>query len=315
MLQQTQVSAVLGYYTRFLAACPDVASLAAADVSEVMRLWSGLGYYSRARNLHRAAQMIVHDLGGQVPERQDALQALPGVGRSTAAAIAAFAFGVRAAILDGNVKRVLARHFGVEGYPGTPAVEAGLWRIAGELLPDTGIEAYTQGLMDLGATLCTRTRPRCEACPLVSTCVARATGRTAELPQPKPRKALPRRSCVMLVVRDGERVLLERRPPAGIWGGLLCLPQVDDLEQGRALSEQLGGDWGGRREHAVIEHGFTHYHLSILPISVDLARHRVARRAQESGACWLPLLEAHVAGVPAPVRKLLATLQVAGRLS
>ena len=308
MLQQTQVSAVVGYYARFLQACPDVESLAAAEPAEVMRLWSGLGYYSRARNLHRAAQIIVHDQGGRFPERQEELQALPGIGRSTAAAIAAFAFGARAAILDGNVKRVFARHFGIEGYPGSPAVEAAMWRIAEEELPEHGIGAYTQGLMDLGATLCVRSRPRCVECPLAATCVAGKTGRTAELPHPKPRKAMPRRQCVMLVLRDGDRVLLERRPPAGIWGGLLSLPQADDMQQAGQLAKRLGADWAGITQLAPVEHGFTHYHLTITPV-VARMRSGGSKYAQESAHVWMPLSDAPDAGVPAPVRKLLSVLQ------
>jgi len=308
MLQQTQVGAVVGYYARFLEACPDVEALAAADSAEVMRLWSGLGYYSRARNLHRAAQIIVHEQGGRFPERQEELQALPGIGRSTAAAIAAFAFGARAAILDGNVKRVFARHFGIEGYPGTPAVEASMWRIAESVLPDDGIEAYTQGLMDLGATLCVRARPRCGECPIAATCVAGKSGRTAELPHSKPRKALPRRQCVMLVLRDGDRVLLERRPPAGIWGGLLSLPQADDLLQAGQLAEQLGAQWVGITQLAPVEHGFTHYHLTITPI-VARMRDDGGAVARESAHVWMPLAQAPDAGVPAPVRKLLSVLQ------
>jgi A/G-specific adenine glycosylase len=312
MLQQTQVSAVVGYYARFLAACPDVASLAAADASEVMRLWSGLGYYSRARNLHRAARIIVGDFGGRFPGRQEELQALPGIGRSTAAAIAAFAFGARAAILDGNVKRLFARHFGVDGYPGTPTVEASMWRLAEEVLPAAGIEAYTQGLMDLGATLCVRSRPRCDACPLASTCIAHATGRTAELPQPKPRKALPHRSCVMLVLHAAGRVLLERRPPAGIWGGLLSLPQADDLEQACKLAGHLGGDWAGMTRLTPIEHGFTHYRLTILPVVTGLLPGRQLVEVRESDRVWLALDEAPAAGVPAPVKRLLAALRLPG---
>jgi len=308
MLQQTQVSAVVGYYARFLEACPSVGVLAAADAAEVMRLWSGLGYYSRARNLHRAARIIAFELGGRFPERQEELQALPGIGRSTAAAIAAFAFGARAAILDGNVKRVFARHFGIEGYPGTPAVETSMWGIAEEVLPVEGIEPYTQGLMDLGATLCVRSRPRCDVCPLSATCVAAASGRTAELPHPKPRKALPRRQCVMLVVRDAGRVLLERRPPAGIWGGLLSLPQAEGLEQAKDMAVQLGADWARMTRLAPVEHGFTHYHLTIMPVLVELGN-GTTRLAREAPYEWLTLIEAPEAGVPAPIRKLLSALQ------
>ena len=309
MLQQTQVAAVIGYYARFLERFPDVASLAAASDEDVMRQWSGLGYYSRARNLHRAAKVVVGEFGGDFPMTRDALQALPGIGRSTAAAIAAFAFGGHAAILDGNVKRVFARHFCVEGYPGSPAIETALWRRAESLLPARDVETYTQGLMDLGATLCTRARPRCATCPLATSCGARAGGRTAELPHRKPRAPLPRRSCVMLVVLDSATVLLERRPPAGIWGGLWCLPQADDMASARALAERLGVDWPGRRTLPAIAHGFTHYHLAIAPVLLHAARlPRSATGVEEPGRVWLPLSDAHGAALPAPVKKLLASL-------
>ena len=306
MLQQTQVNAVIGYYARFLGRFPDVRVLATADVDEVMRHWSGLGYYSRARNLHHAAGIIVDVYQGEFPRTPAALAELPGIGRSTAAAIACFAFGAPAAILDGNVKRVFARCFGVEAYPGLPKVEADLWRRAQALLPDGRIEAYTQGLMDLGATLCTRTRPRCEACPLRSDCVARREGRTAALPHPRPRKVLPRRKCVMIVAIDGAAVLVEKRPPAGIWGGLWCLPQADDEAGAARLAGRLGARWQSRGRLAVIEHGFTHYHLSIQPYAVRVARDR--NTVDEPGRLWLPLAEAAGAALPAPVKKLLIWL-------
>jgi A/G-specific adenine glycosylase len=307
MLQQTQVAAVIGYYTGFMERFPDVASLADADVSEVMAHWSGLGYYSRARNLHRTARMVMDEFGGSFPATQDLLASLPGIGRSTAAAIAAFAFGARSAILDGNVKRVFARHFGIEGYPAAPKVEAAMWLRAEALLPATGVEAYTQGLMDLGATLCARSRPRCEACPLAQTCAARRDGRTAELPHRKPRKEVPRRSCVMLLIIDGGRVLLERRPPAGIWGGLLCLPQCEDMAFAAATAKALGAAWERRESLPVIEHGFTHYHLTIQPLRMTLA-HPEAPHVAEPQHEWLPLNQAQGAGLPAPVKKMLLAL-------
>ena len=309
MLQQTQVVAVIGYYQRFLERFPDLHALAAGEADEVMRLWSGLGYYSRARNLHRAARIIVDECNGEFPATQADLTRLPGIGRSTAAAVAAFAFGQRAAILDGNVKRVFARYFGVEGYPGLAAVEAALWKRAEALLPKRGLEPYTQGLMDLGATLCTRTRPRCTACPLAADCVAQVQGRTAELPHTRPRKLLPHRSCVMLVMQSCGQVLLERRPPAGIWGGLLCLPQTDDLEDARMLAETLGADWHGHAALGAIEHGFTHYHLTIRPVSLTQPAPTTGKVAREPRYTWMPLSQALDAGLPAPVRKLLLALK------
>jgi A/G-specific adenine glycosylase len=306
MLQQTQVSAVIGYYQRFMERFPDIASLAAASNEEVMRHWAGLGYYSRARNLHAASVIMATHHGGVFPQSQEEVEALPGIGRSTAAAIRSFAFGARAAILDGNVKRVFARHFGVAGYPGLPKIEKQLWERADALLPDADIEAYTQGLMDLGATLCTRTKPRCNDCPLAADCVALRDGRTAELPTRKPKREIPQRETIMLVVLRGQEVLLEQRPPTGIWGGLLSLPQADDEAAAQRLARGLDADWKSRESLSVIEHGFTHYHLSIQPLL--LTANARATVAAEPGQVWLPLAQAHTAALPAPVKKLLNAL-------
>jgi len=306
MLQQTQVGAVIGYYQRFMERFPDVATLAGASPDEVMRHWAGLGYYSRARNLHAASSLIMEQHAGRFPGTQEALEALPGIGRSTAAAIRAFAFGARAAILDGNVKRVFARHAGLAGYPGEQKVERQMWAMAEQRLPAAGLEPYIQGLMDLGATLCTRTRPRCADCPVQADCVASREGRTVELPTRKPKRALPQRETIMLVLlRDGA-VLLEKRPPTGIWGGLWSLPEVEDDAGARQLAQSLGGDWKSREALQVIEHGFTHYHLSIQPLL--LTRIAPVTTAQEPGREWLPLAQAHGAGLPAPVKKLLTGL-------
>jgi A/G-specific adenine glycosylase len=214
MLQQTQVQAAIPYFEKFMARFPDVHALAAAPVDEVLHIWSGLGYYARARNLHRTAELVVADHGGELPRNIDALMALPGIGRSTAAAILALSFGDRHAILDGNVKRVLCRYHSIEGWPGGSGVAKRLWAIAEAQTPDNDLAAYTQALMDLR-------QPRCEDCPLNGDCLALAEGREAELPQRKPRKSTPLRHTVFVIVRDPRgRVLLERRPPAGIWGGL-----------------------------------------------------------------------------------------------
>lgn len=283
MLQQTQVAAVIPYYERFLRRFPDVGALAAASEDEVLRLWSGLGYYARGRNLHAAAKAIVAQ---GFPETPEAIEALPGVGRSTAAAIAAFAFGARAAILDGNVKRVLSRQFGISS-------EAELWAKAEALLPEKGIETYTQSLMDLGATVCARRNPRCEACPVRATCVARKQDRIAELPPPRARKILPlRRATWYLFVRGGE-VLLERRPGRGLWGGLWTFPE-------RRLFRSAG-----TRRLPALEHGFTHFRLAIRPLLCELAGR--ARRAPP-GHLWIGIDEARAAATPTPVKALLAGL-------
>ena len=308
MLQQTQVSAVIPYYQRFMASFPDVGCLAGADEEAVLRHWSGLGYYSRARNLHSAAQIIAASHDGRFPGDFDAILALPGIGRSTAAAICVFAFGERQAILDGNVKRVFARCFGVAGWPGLPAVERQLWEIAQKLLPEVGIEAYTQGLMDLGATVCTRTRPSCSICPLSSRCAALRTNQTGALPAPKPRKALPERETVMLLLRHEGEILLEKRPSAGIWGGLWSLPEVGQGADMQQLSrERFGLEVKLLPPLARLSHTFTHFRLHIVPQPLDVIGRRPI--VQEPGTLWLGLEDAVGAAVPTPVRTLIQRLR------
>jgi A/G-specific adenine glycosylase len=307
MLQQTQVATVIPYYRRFLERFPTVAMLAAATEDEVLALWSGLGYYSRGRNLHRAAGIIVAEYGGCFPETTEALMALPGIGRSTAAAIFVFAFGGRAAILDGNVKRVLARLRGIEGYPGETAVAAQLWRDAEALLPDKNIVTYTQGLMDLGATVCTRRKPRCSECPARALCVALATDRVAQLPTPKPRKALPQRRTMMLVLQRAGEILLEKRPPAGIWGGLWCFPEEDaDADPVAACARRYGATVAPGMMLPVIAHGFTHFRLDILPQPAIVQTWPL--RAEEPGCLWISPEDALQAALPAPVRGIVERL-------
>jgi len=304
MLQQTQVGAGIPYYRRFLDRFPTVRALAAASEDEVLRLWSGLGYYARGRNLHLASKKVVFELKGQFPNTAEKIAALPGVGRSTAAAIAAFAFGERAAILDGNVKRVLARHAGIAGFPGDKKVEAKLWALAESLLPDKGIERYTQAVMDLGATVCTKGRPRCDACPVSRTCFARGKGLTGKLPAPRPKKAVPSRSTTWLVLRHNGQVLLERRPSPGIWGGLWSFPEADGKDLARDC-RALGYRLRSTRELDTIEHGFTHFRLTIQPALCEVSA--TAPRAEAPGRLWIGIREAGSAATPAPVRKLLET--------
>jgi A/G-specific adenine glycosylase len=305
MLQQTQVAAVIPYYQRFLERFPDIRALAAASEDDVLTLWSGLGYYSRARNLHRAAGLVVDKFDGSFPTAFDDIVALPGIGRSTAAAISVFAFGRREAILDGNVKRVLARVFGIAGYPGEKQVETTLWREAEALLPHSAFEPYTQGLMDLGATVCTRTRPGCGECPVAALCFAHREGRTAAFPQPKPRKVLPEKSVVMLLVRHEGDICLEKRPAAGIWGGMWSLPEVEATTD---LAAYCGDRFGAAPEllapMPVLTHTFTHFRLHITP--QPLALNRLPMTAAEPGMVWLPLEDALGAAIPTPVRKLIA---------
>ena len=312
MLQQTQVTTVIPYYHRFLQHFPHVQSLAAAPVDQVMSLWAGLGYYTRARNLHRCAQAIVQQHAGVFPADVESLAALPGIGLSTAAAIAAFAYGTRAAILDGNVKRVLCRVFGVEGFPGQLAVERQLWQLAAGLLPKRDIEAYTQGLMDLGATVCTRTRPRCEACPMQTRCVAYETRRTSELPMRRPKKVTPEKRSVMLWVTFEDELLLEQRPPLGIWGGLQSLPELERLGGNPEAADWLAearavlADIGEIAECSVLPeflHAFTHFRLRVTPLKISLAR-RYWMAAQDSYH-WRAIDTLERAALPTPVRKLL----------
>ena len=308
MLQQTQVTTVLPYYERFLAAFPDVRALAGADEERVMRLWSGLGYYSRARNLHRCAQVVVAEHGGAFPRSAQALAELPGIGRSTAAAIAAFCFGERVAILDGNVKRVLTRVLGFDSDLALATNERALWARAQALLPERGIERYTQGLMDLGATLCTARAPRCKDCPVAHTCVARAQGRPERYPVKTQRTQRGSRRNALLWLTDArERVWLTQREPRGVWAGLWTLPLFESIDALRALTAR----WPGQGEAlAPIDHALTHFDWRLEPWRhalgprVGAARIAAIEAALPPGV-WFMLDEALALGLPAPVRKLL----------
>ncbi len=307
MLQQTQVTTVMPYFERFVARFPDVRALAAAPVDDVLAAWAGLGYYRRAHHLHAAAQAVARDHGGTFPTDAETLGSLPGIGRSTAAAIAAFSSGERGAILDGNVKRVLARHAGIDGWPGEPRVAAKLWEAAEARLPDDDIEAYTQGMMDLGATLCTRGDPKCLLCPVNDDCVARREDRVDELPAPRPRKALPQRSVQLLVVEHAGAVLLERRPAQGIWGGLWSLPEIAmDASPVAACVARFGTAPLACEPLQPIAHAFTHYALTMHPWRVRVGGHGAAGDAP--GAMWLTPDDAEGAALPAPIRRLLVAL-------
>lgn len=313
MLQQTQVSVVIPYFERFMASFSTLADLAAAELDAVLAHWSGLGYYARGRNLHRAAVLIRERHGGVFPEDFAAVESLPGIGRSTAGAILSLACGQRHPILDGNVKRVLARVFGVDGWPGQSAVLAELWRLAECCTPQVRAGAYNQGMMDLGATLCTRARPDCARCPLAGRCVAQLQGRQRELPAARPRKELPTRATTLLAILDpaGE-ILLERRPPTGIWGGLWSLPETDVTASDVAsIADWCLDRFGVRPEWverlAERRHTFSHYHLRI-----ELARIKLEAypsRVQDGvGWCWSPLVRVGELGLPAPVARILADL-------
>ena len=310
MLQQTQVATVIPYFLRFVEKFADLRALAAAPLDDVLALWSGLGYYSRARNLHRGAAVCVEKHGGEVPRSFDDLIALPGIGRSTAGAILAQAYEMRLPILDGNVKRVLARWHGVRGWPGSAAVAANLWKIAEMNTPGGRVADYTQAIMDLGAGTCTRTRPRCTECPLMEDCVAVTEQLTAELPGRKPSRVVPTRHTIMLVLRDAQgRLLVERRPPTGVWAGLWSLPEADDREH--ALRD-VGRYGASARDSADFEplppfvHGFSHFRLRVTPLTLRIAAGD--RVADDRDRRWLHPEQAAQLGLPAPVRTLIASL-------
>ena len=309
MLQQTQVATVIPYFTRFVAALPDVRALADAPEDQVMALWSGLGYYRRARYLKAAAQTCVAQHAGELPDDFAALAALPGIGRSTAGAILALAHGRRHAILDGNVKRVLTRIHGIRGWPGERAIEAALWVQAEGHTPTTRLADYTQAIMDLGATVCTRAHPQCDTCPARPICRAHALGLTADIPAARPARALPEKCTVFVVLqqRDG-RVLLQRRPATGVWPRLWSFPEAADADAALALATRLA-QLGRRRATplAVIRHGFTHFKLAATPLYWQHAE-APAGVADDPDLRWCTSAEIAALGVPAPVRKWLLSL-------
>jgi A/G-specific adenine glycosylase len=308
MLQQTQVSAVIGYYQRFMSRFPDIVSLANAEQEEVLQHWSGLGYYSRARNLHHAAQTILDSHQGRFPEDFETIQTLSGIGRSTAAAIVAFAFNQIHTILDGNVKRILARHFVIEGWPSSPKVEKEMWLVADSLLPESEMVTYTQGLMDLGATICTRSKPKCESCPLQNTCGAYAKNLTKVLPTPKPRKVSPQKETTMLIIQRGNEVLLEKRPPSGIWGGLWSLPEISMLEiASESARIRFGLEVESEEPLAIVNHAFTHFKLAILPQPVNVIKQ--PKQLNIPNLVWLSIADAIGAAIPTPVRNILLSLK------
>lgn len=308
MLQQTQVATAIPYYQRFMEHFPQVADLAAAPADEVLHLWSGLGYYSRARNLQRAAQQIVTEYAGEVPTNFDALTALPGIGRSTAGAILALACDQRYAILDGNVRRVLARCFAVEGPPNERVVEQQLWTLAEQCTPPEQVATYTQAIMDLGATLCTRSRPRCTECPLQQICVAHQTGREQQLPAARKRAARGEKQVHMLLAQlaDGS-VLLQRRPESGVWGGLWSPPEFDTPESALQFCQtHLSGADQRLQPMASIEHAFTHFDLHIHPFKVRCAG--VGGVMEGAGTLWYNPRSPQRVGLPAPIQSLIENL-------
>ena len=310
MLQQTQVSVVRGYFDRFMARFPDVLALADASKDDILSEWAGLGYYSRARNLHRAAILVRDRHAGTVPRSFESLLRLPGIGPSTAGAILALSHGDRHPILDGNVKRVLCRYHGIEGWPGKSAIARTLWDLAQRHTPHRRVAAYTQAIMDFGATLCVRSRPECTKCPLSGDCIARHQGLVSDLPTPKPRRTLPIRRTVFLVLRNSQgALLLERRPPAGIWGGLWCFLECGiDEDPALVCHERLGLRLKSKRALGKRICTFTHFRLEMTPMLVESVSDSMAQVADSSERRWYGRESGEDIGLPAPIKRLIDEL-------
>jgi A/G-specific adenine glycosylase len=311
MLQQTQVATVIGYYERFMQKFPDVIALADAPQDEVLHLWTGLGYYARARNLHKAAQQVRDDFAGKFPTSMEEVISLPGIGRSTAAAILSIAENQAQVILDGNVKRVLGRYFAVEGWPGNKKVEDGMWALAQSLAPQTRFADYTQAIMDLGATMCTRSKPKCETCPVMHECLAYAQGRQSEFPHKKPKKQIPTKQTIMLVPFYQGSVLLKKRPPSGIWGGLFGMQESTENEQESTILS-LTGDAEYELHHLnEFTHTFSHFHLAITPILIELNAmpSHLKNQVNEAEQLWYAIQSPSEVGLAAPTIKILKQIE------
>lgn len=309
MLQQTQVNTVIPYYQRFMASFPTIEKLASASQDQVLHHWTGLGYYARARNLHKTAQIAVNDLNGLFPDTVELLEALPGIGRSTAGAICAIAHQKHATILDGNVKRVLARHQTIDGWPGQSKTSKQLWALAEQYTPKERIADYTQAIMDLGATLCTRTKPQCHHCPLSDDCMALTAGNPTDYPGKKPKKPQPVRECLFLIIRNAKgEVLLEQRPANGLWGGLWVFPQCDSEADIAGTCEQLGCVTKNWQLQPVQRHTFSHFHLDYQPVLVEASQ---SSAVMDSNAIvWYnPTIPLKV-GTAQPVKQLLEQLTI-----
>lgn len=307
MLQQTQVETVIPYFERFVETYPSVHDLANAPQDDVLHLWTGLGYYARARNLHKCAIEVSTHYKGEFPDCPEALAALPGIGKSTAHAIASIAFGKSTAILDGNVKRVLTRFHAVEGWPGVPKVEKLLWQHADSHMPETRCGDYSQAIMDLGATLCTRSKPACGRCPMQSHCAAFAEGNVEQYPHKKPKKITPTKSTVMLILRDDAgQILLEQRPEKGIWGGLWSFLEFEEIEHALTHAQTLG-KIENHQMWAAIRHVFSHYKLDITPLVVNLTPHQSVGENKQTQ--WFSVGDEIKVGLAAPVKKLIDTLK------
>lgn len=311
MLQQTQVTTVIPYFLRFMTRFPNIQTLARAEEDEVLHLWTGLGYYSRARNLHRTAKIICQEYSGAFPQTLDALVTLPGIGQSTAGAILTLAMQQKATILDGNVKRVLTRLHGITQWPGEKAVLEQLWQIATRLTPNKRVDDYTQAIMDMGATLCVRGQPLCPQCPFAKHCLAHRQGIEKSIPQAKPRKTLPVREATMLILQHQQHVLLQKRPQTGIWGGLWSLPELSGTLSEKTIQAACKAQFKLTPKHISLQdsfrHTFSHFHLDILPAVITL-RTRPAKIIDSEEQIWYNLQQSQTVGLPAPVKKLLREL-------
>ncbi len=310
MLQQTQVTTVIPYFERFMQSFPDVRRLADAALDDVLQHWAGLGYYARARNLHKAAQMLQQQMGGRFPQTLEGLMSLPGIGRSTAGAILSLACGKHAVILDGNVKRVLARVHQIAGWPGKSATARQLWRHAEQQTPPRKTAQYNQAMMDLGSMLCTRSRPACQQCPLQDICASHADGTQAQFPQAKPKKPKPQRHRWFLLHQCEDRLLLHKRPPSGIWGGLWCLPEIETLDQLSAWQQQrLGRGFApDQQQENLLKHAFTHFDLAISVAKIPVPRASLQNiwQVEEGQALqWVELRKIPSLGMPTPMARIL----------
>ncbi|KGT93856.1 adenine glycosylase [Erwinia typographi] len=307
MLQQTQVATVIPYFERFMARFPEITDLAAAPLDEVLHLWTGLGYYARARNLHKAAKRVAEQHGGKFPQTFAEVADLPGVGRSTAGAILSLSLGQHFPILDGNVKRVLARCYAVSGWPGKKEVEKRLWQIAEEVTPAAGVSQFNQAMMDLGAMVCTRSKPKCEICPLNLGCTAYASGSWANYPGKKPKQTLPVRTGWLLMMQQGQEVWLEQRPPVGLWGGLFCFPQFATQPELRQWLSDRRIEGAKLQQDTAFRHTFSHFHLDIVPMWLELPAAGVVM--DEGAGLWYNLAQPQSVGLAAPVERLLQQLR------
>ncbi len=315
MLQQTQVATVIPYFERFITRFPTVTDLAKAELDEALHLWTGLGYYARARNLHKAAQHMVTHHHGEFPHTLEDAMALPGVGRSTAGAVLSLSRQQHHPILDGNVKRTLSRHYAIEGWPGKREIDKKLWEIAEKNTPKRGVEKYNQAMMDMGAMICTRNKPKCSLCPVSKTCQAFALNRQTDFPTKKPKKTLPEKRTCFLVFQHGTHIWLEQRPATGLWGGLWCFPETCQDNYPQAIFDILDERKQGKTTPSdtcaliAFRHTFSHYHLDILPILISVEDQNTSHKnppiIRDNNGTWYDLTQPTKIGLAAPTKKIL----------